>query len=98
MVPVQATGFKDLKLRIEEQDKTTALQQKALHVHHLSYAIFLAHHRSLVSFQDMQQYIHQLQQKHDLDTKMKLEHYRRTHRELAQRLIRVYIIPSDDGV
>src|SRR5258708_7896142 len=32
LVPVQATGFHDLKLRLDEQDKTTSQHQKALEV------------------------------------------------------------------
>jgi hypothetical protein len=32
LIPVQATGFEDLEKRIEEQDKTTEIQQKWLEV------------------------------------------------------------------
>jgi nuclear pore complex protein Nup54 len=69
MIPVQAIGFKELKLRVAEQDKMSAQQQEALN--------------------NIQALISQLQRKHELETTVKLDEYRRTQMSLAQRVIRV---------
>jgi nuclear pore complex protein Nup54 len=69
MIPVLAVGFKDLKIRIQEQDKMTAQQ--------------------LSTLKDIELYIAQLHQKHNLDTTLKLEEYKRRHLELTRRVVRV---------
>jgi nuclear pore complex protein Nup54 len=69
MIPVLAVGFKDLKIRIQEQDKMTAQQ--------------------LSTLKDIELYITRLHQKHNLDTTLKLEEYKRRHLELTRRVVRV---------
>lgn len=69
MIPVQAVGFKDLKIRIQEQDKMTVQQ--------------------LTTLKNIELYIAQLQQKHSLDTALKLEEYKRRHLELKRRVVYV---------
>jgi len=69
LVPVLASGFNELKLRIEEQNNANE-----------------SHQRALVSIESS---VIELQRKHELDTKVKMENCKQRHLTLAHRVLRL---------